>query len=73
MLVLIIFQPSLLNIFLNIKILVKTLMYCDRLHAWWLTCYELHSSYSAVTAVNECTLVIVVAMAHPFTYKFALV
>ena len=48
-------------------------MYCDRLHAWWLTCYEVNSSYSAVIAVNTCALVIGRAMAHPCTYKCALV
>ena len=48
-------------------------MYCDRLHAWWLTCYEVNSSYSAVIAVNTCALVIGFAMAHPCTYKCALV
>ena len=47
-------------------------MICDRLHAWWLTCYKVNSSYSAVIAVNTCTMVIGCAMAHPCTYKCAL-
>ena len=48
-------------------------MYCDRLHAWWLTFYEVNSSYSAAIAVNVYVLVLRCALAHSCTYKCALV
>ena len=44
------FQRSSINLFLIIKILATTLMYCNRLHAWWSTQSRLATSLASLIA-----------------------